>query len=302
MKRVLKKLLHSMSSRKRLSELETLFRSGLPINFRSALEYLITGEADALADQTASTAEARRAEIAAEGEKSITIWYSPKPGSAGDNADDTNRPLPGKTLEFTMKQIAETGKNRQWGIVLHLLAREFGSTSGIELGACAGISAIYLSSSPSLKRLVTVEGAEALSKIAEVSLKNRPNAHVVNALFDDAIDQELARPNDSFDLAYIDGHHEKVATIHYLDRLLPKLKGGALVIFDDISWSADMREAWNLLVNRDTFSHSLDLGVIGVCLLKSKSDGNAPTKTWDLQPITGRVPIREPHGWTVVPG
>src|SRR6185312_4343070 len=114
--------------------------------------------------------------------------------------------------------------------------------AGLELGACAGISAIYLSSAPQMKSLITVEGSAPLAGLAAESLQPFSHARVVNALFDDAIDAEL--PGVKLDLAYIDGHHEKVATIHYFNKIRPYLQPGAVVIFDDVSWSRDMREAW----------------------------------------------------------
>jgi hypothetical protein len=96
------------------------------------------------------------------------------------------------------------------------------------------------------------------------------------------MDQELPKLSKKIDFAYIDGHHEKVA----------------VVIFDDISWSADMREAWNVLRVRPEFAHAVDLGAIGVCVLSRGADAGPGGKQWDLQPITGRYAIATPHGWS----
>jgi predicted O-methyltransferase YrrM len=294
-KLTVKKIINYKTKKKRLELLEEHFQNGLPSNLRPGLEYLITGKRDDIATLAASEAEKRRAAIAAEGEKKVQIFYSPKPGSAGVELVENMKVSPGKVLEFTMEQIASTGKNEKWGIVLNLLIRGFHCENGIELGACAGVSALYLSSTPFLKKLITVEGSIELSKIAEISLKERPQVVVVNSLFDDAIDQ-LSSADTLFDFAYIDGHHEKLATIHYFNRLSPYLKEGTLVIFDDISWSYDMREAWDTLSERAEFSHTIDLGGIGICVTKSNNELSTPKK-WDLQPITGAYSIGNPHGW-----
>jgi predicted O-methyltransferase YrrM len=142
-----------------------------------------------------------------------------------------------------------------------------------------------------------VEGSTELSKIAKTSLKGRSQVMVVNSLFDEAIDKEIASASRKFDFAFIDGHHEKVATIHYFNRLSPYLQEGGLVIFDDISWSYDMREAWDILSGRKEFSHAIDLGAIGVCVMKSNSSQPPSPKKWDLQPVTGFHSIGDPHGW-----
>lgn len=294
---VIKKPFSIYLKKKRISLLEELFCKGLPVDLRPGLEYLVTRNKDEMASLVASEAEARREAIASDGEKKIQIWYSPKPGSAGDEVVENTRPSPGKKLEFTMKRVAHTGKNEVWGTLLYLLVREFKCERGIELGSCAGISAMYLSSAPSFKQLITVEGSTELSKIAEISLKNRPQVMVVNSLFDAAIDKEIALSTERFDFLFIDGHHEKVATIHYFNRLVPFLKKGALVIFDDVSWSYDMREAWEILSERTEFSHAIDLGYIGVCIMKSNGNQLSLPKKWDLRPISGKRSIGDPPGW-----
>ena len=287
-----------VTSRANMKEIDKLLNSGLPKQMKSALEYLVTGKYDEKTNTVIKHAEGRRRAIASQGKKEIPIWYSPKPGSAGNDTSLNARPKPGNVLNFTMEKIAKTGKDKRWGTVLYLIARDFQSNTIFELGSCAGISAIYMSSSQSIEKLITVEGSKALAEIAKESLKAHKCARVVNSLFDEAIDSELPSLGQEVDLAYIDGHHEKVATIHYFNRLLPFLKSGAVVVFDDISWSHDMREAWDIISKRPEFSHAIDLGAIGVCILKTVSaDRQSEPKSWDLQPILGKFGIGDPHGW-----
>lgn len=286
------------AKRAKRAKAKKLFKSGLPMQLAPVIDFLIDGKRDADTELAAKTAEARRAEIAARQDQEAPIWYSPKPGSAGADCTASARPQPGQVLNFSMKRIAQTGKNQKWGTVLHLLAKSFECRTGFELGSCAGISAMYLSSAPSVQTLVTVEGSETLANLAAESLRDNPNAQVVNSLFDEAIDKQAPFLEGEIDLAYIDGHHEKIATIHYFNRLLPYLKSGALVLFDDICWSLDMREAWEALCERSEFAHTIDFGEIGVCLLKSaKDDRKSPPKNWNLQPILEKRSIGSPAGW-----
>ncbi len=297
-KKIIRIATNILKRRSNLEKISKYIQNGLPKQMEPVLKYLVTGNSDAQTTAVINRAETRRKEIASEGDKKISIWYSPKPESAGNDSSITARPQPGKVLDFTMKKIASTGKRRKWGVVLYLIAREFKPAAGIELGTCAGISAIYLSSAPNIKKFITVEGSEALANIAQESLKSFDNVKVVNSLFDEAIDHELPLLDSKIDIAYIDGHHEKIATIHYFNRLIPFLNPGAAVIFDDISWSYDMRDAWNILKNRYEFAHAMDLGEIGVCILKTEHEDSQTDPThWDLQPIVGKTPIGEPHGW-----
>jgi len=293
-----RKLRLRFSQKSKMKNLEDQINSGLPKQMRSAIEYLLTEKFDKEIDTVVKRAEAKRKKIACQGNKKIPIWYSPKPGSAGNDSSIRARPKPGKILNFTMEKVAKTGKDKRWGTVLYLIARDFQSKTVFELGSCIGISAIYMSSSPSVEKLITVEGSKALARIAEENLKEYKCATVVNCLFDQAFDSVLPGIGQNIDFAYIDGHHEKVATIHYFNRLLPFLKKGAVVVFDDISWSYDMREAWDSISKRPEFSNAIDLGLIGVCIIKTASEKMpSEPKFWNLQTILGKIEIGEPHGW-----
>jgi predicted O-methyltransferase YrrM len=284
----------------KMQEIDRCISAGLPRQMRPALEYLVSGVSDSRTPAVVKAAETRRGEIAQMGDKAISIWGSPKPGSGGHDSSIDARPQPGRALQFTMGRIARTGKNQKWGTVLYLIARAFKSSVVIELGTCAGISAIYFSSVPTVTTLITVEGSVELANIARQSLETCRNAHVVNALFDEALDSQLPSLESKVDLAFVDGHHEKVATIHYFERLIPLLRSRAVVIFDDVSWSSDMREAWNILSKRSEFAHCVDLGEIGVCVAKTKGDSHdTQPKYWDLQPVVGRHSVSEgPDFWT----
>jgi len=285
--------------RYKIKEINHCIQNGLPKEMRPALEYVVSESSDSKTARIAKFAEERRREIASMGDKKISIWGSPKPGDLCHDSSIDARPETGKILEFTMERIARTGKNQKWGTVLYLIASGFKSSVVIELGACAGISTIYLSSAPNVKKLITVEGCKDLANVAKESLKECTNAKVVNALFDEAISSELPLLDSKVDLAFIDGHHEKTATIHYFNRLVPFLNSRAVVIFDDISWSHDMRDAWNILSKRPEFSHCIDLGEIGVCIIQAYPHSpEVEPKYWDLQPLVGGYPVSDgPDYW-----
>ena len=281
----------------RRAKLKRMFDQGLPRNFEVPLRFLLDQKLkDANTKALVQKIEGIRKEIASEGTKKISIMYSPKPGTSGEDTSESARPKHGKELYFTMEEIAITGKNQYWGTFLHLLASCSKSKTIVELGSCAGISGCYLSSSPLCERFVTVEGSDSLARLAQKNLiQVNDKAIVYNMLFDDAMDIFLPKMEQGIDFVFIDGHHEKVATIHYFERVRPYLVRGGVVVFDDISWSHDMREAWSYLSKRKEFTHSLDLGAIGVCIWDGDSSQNP--LYWDIQPAIGKVSIGNPHGW-----
>ncbi len=281
---------------RKLNLLQQLQAQGLPLQVLPAVEWMIKKEESSEIEQLILQIEQRRDELAAETGQ-VEIWYSPRPGSAGFDPTQIYKPAPGEVKLFSKAQIAVTGKDKYSAVMLHLLAQSQQARYLIELGACAGLSAAYMAAANTVVALWTVEGAPNLAAIAEKTLLPwKDKACVFTGHFDDAIDELGPRHQKLWDFAYIDGHHEKVATIHYFNRLLPYLAPNAMVVFDDISWSQDMRDGWKELAKRTEFSDAIDFGSIGVCLLKTAFNTQAP-RQWDLQPILGNHRIGKPAGW-----
>lgn len=68
----------------------------------------------------------------------------------------------------------------------------------------------------------------------------------------------------NYDLIYIDGNHQKEATLRYFEELLATVHNDSVMIFDDIHWSKEMEEAWveiklhpQVKVTIDTFQWGL---------------------------------------------
>jgi predicted O-methyltransferase YrrM len=118
-------------------------------------------------------------------------------------------------------------------------------------------------------RLTTIEGDPEQAKIAGSNLAELGlDASIVIGRFQDVLAgvlDELA----PIDYAFVDGHHERNATLAYFEQLLPALQEGAIVVFDDISWSDGMKEAWSLLSEHPRVAVAVDLIAIGVCVVRS---------------------------------
>jgi predicted O-methyltransferase YrrM len=238
--------------------------------------------------------EARRELVRTSAGGLVDIFYSPKPKSA----DNVERPPPGKVLQFDLARIAtHTSVSPYWGRFLHILASDASSRRILELGACAGISGCYLSTATSCEAFDTIEASQQLATLAAANIAAVSQVgRVHNALFDDLLDEMLPAMGDKrFDLVWIDGHHEKKATWHYFERVKPYLADGALVLFDDISWSYDMRECWEALSVMPGFSHTFDLRTLKGLGVWS-GGGGVPHHRFVARPF-GRIRIGNPAGW-----
>ena len=70
--------------------------------------------------------------------------------------------------------------------------------------------------------------------------------------------------NTQYSILFIDGNHQKEATLSYFEKLLPTVHNDSVMIFDDIHWSKGMEEAWEEIkahpkvkVSIDTFQWGL---------------------------------------------
>ncbi len=190
------------------------------------------------------------------------------------------------SAERTGRQIAHRSSvPRLWGTVLMKLAKGSKARAILELGSCAGISTCYLAASHA--RVVGVEGSETLSALADEHVRRvSGTAQVVQARFDDVLDhldEVIGRPG----LVYIDGEHTRTARLHYLDRVLPHLDPGALVVFDDIHLSDELWQAWGESQQRAGIAAAVNLGRFGVCVCGPET----PTRRFDFSRYTGWLRI-----------
>ena len=152
--------------------------------------------------------------------------------------------------------------------LLHSLVSTFQPEVGVELGTCLGISAAYQGlamENSGTGMLYTIEGGEALASAAvdNLALLGSRRVEVINGSFADALPTLLAAV-PSINYAFIDGHHDGDATVHYFDLIKPKLASGSVVVFDDLSWSPSMRKAWRTIANDESIACTADLFALGI--------------------------------------
>lgn len=72
------------------------------------------------------------------------------------------------------------------------------------------------------------------------------------------------------DLIYFDGHHTKEATLKYFKKLLPTAHNDSVFVFDDIHWSAEMEEAWEIIKNHPSVKVSIDTFYLGLIFFRKE--------------------------------
>lgn len=284
-------------SREGMKTLGHFIQQGFPAQLRSGLIRIISGAIPSESKSVFEKIEAIRQEIEDRGNEEVPIFYSPKP--IDPNSDDASRvTTPGELKTFTCEHLAKnTSVPKDVGQLMHLIARDSGAQTLLELGSCVGIGASYLASVPTCQRFISFEGSAGLAKIAKHStLQVFEKAEMYNLMFEEGLDTVLPTLNQDLDFAWIDGHHEKQATLHYFDRIKPHLKKGAIVAFDDIYWSTDMLEAWEQLRQAKGFSHTIDVGVCGIGIWTGEDQS---PREWSVNRFvrSGNWQPQKPAGW-----
>ena len=142
----------------------------------------------------------------------------------------------------------------------------------LELGTSLGVTTAYLASVDSRNRVVTLEGSEAVLKIAQANWRTLrlENIEWHSGNIDDTL---YIYAREGLDLAYVDANHTYEATKRYVDYLLPRMNEKGVIAIDDIYHSREMEQAWREMKDDPRVTTSMDLYHVGIlfvnpCFLK----------------------------------
>jgi len=154
--------------------------------------------------------------------------------------------------------------------LLYRIAADLQPQSIIELGTCLGVTSIYLQRAAPQAKVYTLEGSPETATIAKETF-TKAGLHDINLItgnFDDTL-PGVINSLDKVDFVFVDGNHQKDATLKYFEWCLPKVHEDTLLIFDDIYWSEGMKEAWEQIKAHPQVKVTVDLFWIGLVYFKS---------------------------------
>ncbi len=171
------------------------------------------------------------------------------------------------------KQISVIAKNAlkppKLAQLIYRLAADLQPETIIELGTCLGITTLYLQSAAANAKIYTLEGCPQTAAVATEVFRQEEGGNIeqLTGNFDDTL-LPLINSLTKIDLVYIDGNHQKDATLRYFEWCLPKINENTLLIFDDIYWSEGMKEAWKIIKAHSQVKVTVDLFWIGLVYFK----------------------------------
>jgi predicted O-methyltransferase YrrM len=154
--------------------------------------------------------------------------------------------------------------------LLYRLAAFTQPTNIIELGTCLGITTIYLQQAAPNAKVYTLEGCPQTAGVAKEVFERAGlnDINIITGNFDDTLGGVLDS-QEKLDFVYIDGNHQRDATLRYFEWCLPKVHEDTMLIFDDIYWSDGMKQAWEQIKAHPQVSATVDLFWIGLVFFKT---------------------------------
>ena len=146
----------------------------------------------------------------------------------------------------------------------------------LEMGSSLGISSMYQAMARLNGRMVTLEGCENIARLAKQNFKQLKlnNINLITGPFDNSLLQAFDQLKQ-IDYAFIDGNHQKAATLSYFQQCLKHAKEQSVFIFDDIYWSADMAAAWEEIKQHPQVTISIDLYFMGLVFFRKEQKEKA---------------------------
>ena len=181
-----------------------------------------------------------------------------------------------KTNKKVQSMLRHAGASKKRQRLLYRLGAYFKPAQILELGTHLGMGTTALCLGAKPKRLITLEGCPETAQFTqnnfEVWGSNNPELsaiELINNNFEDFLNvvQDLQDFPDSktahsaqatFDLIYLDGHHDGPATLRYFESLKKYTHEETILIIDDIYWSKGMSAAWQQIIKDPKVSVSID--------------------------------------------
>ena len=181
-----------------------------------------------------------------------------------------------KSLQPKKRKVSSIAKNagitHKRAKLLGRIVSYFDVKNSLEIGTSLGISTSAMSLSNPKNTITTLEGCPNTAKIAKDSFEKFElnTIDVVVGNFNETLSEVLK--NQTFDLIYFDGNHQKQATIDYFEQCLNHISNGSIFIFDDIYWSKGMQEAWQYIKNHPKITVSIDTFYWGIVFFRKEQE------------------------------
>ncbi len=175
-----------------------------------------------------------------------------------------------------ISKIAETaGITPKNAKLLFRIVNYFQPKTILEIGTSLGLATSALSLGNKSSKIITLEGcpntmavAEKMFQVSSFKLPSN-NVNFITTEFTSFLNN--LKPQ-IFDLIYFDGNHSEKATLEYFELLLPTITNDSVWIFDDIHWSEEMENAWEIIKNHPKVKVTIDTFQWGIVFFRAEQE------------------------------
>lgn len=161
-----------------------------------------------------------------------------------------------------ISSIYATSSSRgKYGKFLFQLARHLQPTSILEMGTSLGVGTLHLHIGNPTAKITTIDACSNTQKTAIQYFPKSENVSFINQTFIDFLSQT---ESTTFDIIFVDGHHDGEALKKYMLQLEAFSHDETIFVLDDIRWSDSMLNAWNELRSEEKYHVSIDLFRMGI--------------------------------------
>ena len=156
--------------------------------------------------------------------------------------------------------------------LLSKITEYFKPNTVLEIGTSLGIGTAALHIGNPKAKVTTLEGCK---KTAEVAKKQFEHFSFQNI---DLITGEFSKTlptlkfENSLDMVYFDGNHQKEATLKYFHHCLRFINNNSVFIFDDIHWSKEMETAWDEIKKHPQVKVTIDTFQWGIIFFRKEQE------------------------------
>jgi predicted O-methyltransferase YrrM len=180
----------------------------------------------------------------------------------------SRNPLPATTVQGV---AGRSLKSPRWCRLLFRMLRYYELGPVLELGTSFGVTTQYLAAAVPLQKIYTIEGDPFIAQraMAQFTSAGHNNIETVIGDFNEVLPGVL-RKMGTVGFVWLDGNHQRDATIRYVEQIIPYVQNETFLVLDDIYWSAGMQAAWETLKQHPQVCASIDLFGAGVLLFRKE--------------------------------
>ena len=180
-----------------------------------------------------------------------------------------------KVLKSNTRQISKIAKTagitQKRAELLFRITTYYQPETVLEIGTSLGLATSALALGNPKAKIITLEGCQETASQCQLQLQkfNFNTVELVVTKFSTYFKIINHQPS-TINLIYFDGNHSKQATLDYFELLLPTISNETVWIFDDVHWSAEMEDAWEIIKTHPKVTVTIDTFQWGIVFFRKE--------------------------------